>query len=66
MGRKPTVGQFETRQRLETKVLYLYHNTACSLQRVADHCGVSWGVANEIIVRRGLEAPERQDDGNQS
>lgn len=46
-GRR-TTGNYDTREDLEDKVLFLINQTSCSDRRIADHCGVSIGTVNSI------------------
>lgn len=47
-GRKPRLSP-EQCERLR----FLYHNSSCSLQRIAEHYGVSVSLASRVINRQG-------------
>ncbi len=46
-------GRFKTRKELVEKAIYLYYNTDCTINHIADNAEVSHNVIDRIITKYG-------------
>lgn len=59
-GRKPYSKE------LAENVRWMYHNTDCSVSRIALHCGISFTTVNNMISKTGAYAEDKIKDKSET
>lgn len=55
MGRKQTTGRFETREELESEVMWRWKDTPSHISDIARACRVSQATVNNVINAKSKE-----------